>query len=349
VATGKHFYTDDVVEPTTLPMPSDPEEPTIFLPAREAPAPAIRDGVPTRRLRSKTAVPAIRSMLHIEGEEWGSSFDFPNGLDESKLRCSNNSFEIPQHLQSIFEMDNVDGSDESGWTLRTDSENTSASPASSTAETPTLQSDADEVDEGVGGGDVEEAPKYRCGGACPVASMFGVAAIRTIHNNVTNFIYEEMAKLDATSSEQSMWLGAVSDAIALKSMLEAQLQEAQQQKDQADQHRLEQEFLVTKTISNSEVWANLSDWEASIKAEFQQLVHTKGAVKQVSKAQLQDLAHQRDLPIELLPAKMVHTRKAGSGAFRSRAVVCGNYQDPSGDERYPNRLAKTKICLIPML
>ena len=263
VATGKHFYTDDVVEPATLPMPSDPEEPTIFLPAREAPAPAIRDGVPTRRLRSKTAVPAIRSMLHIEGEEWGSSFDFPNGLDESKLRCSNNSFEIPQHLQSNFEMDNVDGSDESGWTLRTDSENTSASPASSTAETPTLQSDADEVDEGVGGGDVEEAPKYRCGGACPVASMSGVAAIRTIHNNVTSFIYDEMAKLDATSGEQSMWLGAVSDAIALKSMLEVQLQEAQQQKDQVDQHRLEQEFLVTKTISNSEVWANLSDWEAS--------------------------------------------------------------------------------------
>ena len=225
-------------------------------------------------------------------------------------------------------------SDESGWTLRTDSENTSASPASSTAETPTLQSDADDVDEGVGGGDVEGAPKYRCGGACPVASMSGVAAIRTTHNNVTNFIYDEMAKLDATSGEQSMWLGAVSDAIALKSMLEGQLQEAQQQNDQADLHRLEQEFLVTKTISNSEVWANLSDGEASIKAEFQQLVHTKGAVKQVSQAQLQDLAHQRDLPVELLPAKMVHTRKAGSGAFRSRAVVCGNYQDPSGDERY---------------
>ena len=288
-------------------------------------------------------------MLHIEGEELGSSFAFPNGLGEGNLRCSHNSFEIPQHLQSNFEMDNADGSDESGWTLRTDSENTSASPASSTAETPTLQSDADEVDEGVGGGDVEGAPKYRCGGACPVDSMSGVAAIRAIHNNVTNFIYDEMAKLDGTSGEQSMWLGAVSDAIALKSMLEGQLQEAQQQKDQADQHRLEQEFLVTKTISNSEVWANLSDWEASIKAEFQQLVHTKGAVKQVSKAQLQDLAHQRDLPIELLPAKMVHTRKAGSGAFRSRAVVCGNYQDPSGDERYPNRLAKTKIFLIPIL
>jgi hypothetical protein len=99
------------------------------------------------------------------------------------------------------------------------------------------------VDEGVGGGDVEEAPKYQCGSACPVASKFGVAAIRTIHSNVTNFMEEEMNRLDATSSEQSsMWLGAISDAIALKSLLEGQLQDVQQQRGQADQHRLEQEF-----------------------------------------------------------------------------------------------------------
>ena len=31
---------------------------------------------------------------------------------------------------------------------------------------------------------------------------------------------------------------------------------------------------------------------------------------------------------------MVHTRKASAGAFRSRAVVCGNYQDTSTEERY---------------
>ena len=62
---------------------------------------------------------------------------------------------------------------------------------------------------------MEEAPKYQCGSACPVASKFGVAAIRTIHSNVANFMEEEMNRLDATSSEQSsMWLGAISDAIS---------------------------------------------------------------------------------------------------------------------------------------
>ena len=40
------------------------------------------------------------------------------------------------------------------------------------------------------------------------------------------------------------------------------------------------------------------------------------------------------MPIEVLPGKMVHTRKAGSEAFRSRAVVCGNYEAPDNAEHY---------------
>ena len=68
--------------------------------------------------------------------------------------------------------------------------------------------------------------------------------------------------------------------------------------------------------------SNLNVWEPSLRAEFEQLVKTKGAVTQISESQLQELAPQRGLPIDLLPAEMVHTRKAGSGACRSRAVVC---------------------------
>ena len=330
IATGRYFYTDDVLETATVPSSPEPAEPILFLPERQEVPPILQDGVPTRRLRGKTAVPAVRSMMNIEGEkEWGSSFE--SGAVSHKL--VGGSLEIPDHLKSHFEMDDVDGSDEFSWTLGTDSDQTSASSRAE-AETPTLQSDADVAEEGVSGGDVEGAPKYRCGGACPVASLSGVAAIRTIHGNVTNFIQEEMACLDATSGEQSMWLGAVTDAIALKSMLEDQLQEAQHQKDHVDQRRLEQEFLITKTISNNEVWSHLDDWRASIEAEFEQLVKTKKAVRQVAKSELHRLAQEAHLPIELLPAKMVHTRKAGSGAYRSRAVVCGNYEHVGEDDRY---------------
>ena len=76
----------------------------------------------------------------------------------------------------------------------------------------------------------------------------GIAAVRALHANVANYIKEEMTLLDGTSGDQSIWVGAVADAVTLKSMLEAQLQDAQDQKMQEDQQRLGQEFLVTKTI-----------------------------------------------------------------------------------------------------
>jgi hypothetical protein len=128
--------------------------------------------------------------------------------------------------------------------------------------------------------------------------MSGVAAIRALHANVVHYIEEEIVRLDATTGEQSLWIGAITDAIQLKSMLEGRLQDIQHQ------------TLQTKMVSKAEVWSHLDDWEPSIRAEFEQLVNTKGAVKQVSKAQLQQLAQQRALPIELLPAKMESERKS---------------------------------------
>lgn len=73
-----------------------------------------------------------------------------------------------------------------------------------------------------------------------------------------------------------MWIGAVADAISMKSMksmLEAQLQDAQEQKIHEDQQKLGQEFLVTRTIGNAEVCANLEDWEPSICAEYEHLIN----------------------------------------------------------------------------
>jgi|OrbCmetagenome_4_1107370.scaffolds.fasta_scaffold160246_1 hypothetical protein len=58
----------------------------------------------------------------------------------------------------------------------------------------------------------------------------------------------------------------------------------------------------------------------SIKAEFDQLVMNKTAVRQITKDELHQLAQERGLPIEVLPGKMVHARKAGSGAYCSRAA-----------------------------
>ena len=328
VKTGKFFYTDDIVQPPAdVPAAIDDEQSDIYLAERGArPSMPPWPGIPTRRLRSKTAVPAIRSMMNIEGEAWG--LGLPDERWGADVALHGNVFDVPTYLHSSLDMDHVD-SEASSWTLGTDSDQTSA--ASSRADTPTMQSDLEEF----GGGEKEEAPNNREGGSCPVASrMSGAAAIRAMHANVTGYIKDEMGRLDATSEDQALWIGAVSDAISLRTLLENQLQEIQQKAIQDDYEKLGQEFLVTKTISNAEVWSHLQDWQDSIKAEYQQLVETKQAVRQVDKSELHRLANQTGLQIEILPGKMVHTRKAGSGAYRSRAVVCGNYQEPGGEDRY---------------
>ena len=72
-------------------------------------------------------------------------------------------------------------------------------------------------------------------------------------------------------------------------------------------NKAEGEFLVTRTVGNKEVWENLIDWEDSIRAEHHQLVFQKEAVKQMPKSKLYEVAEAKQLPIELLPGKMVHT------------------------------------------
>ena len=326
VATGRFFYTDDVVQlPPDVPHEMPGDQPAIYVEERDdRPMMPQWSGVPTRRLRGKTAAPAIRSMLHIEGEDRElQGHDLFSGP-----RFPSDVFEIPTYLKSYVDMDELGSTGESSWTLDTDSQQTTASP---TADTPTMQSDVAES----GGGEREEAPNNRDGGSSPVASsLCGVAAIRAMHANVVNYIRDEMGRLDATTEDQALWIKTITEAISLRTLLEDQLQGIQQQALKKDQENLNQEFLVTKTIGNAEVWADLDAWAPSIQQEYDQLVTKKCAVRQLTKDQLRAMASEMKLPIEILPGKMVHTRKAGSGAFRSRAVVCGNYATPDQSEHY---------------
>ena len=53
-------------------------------------------------------------------------------------------------------------------------------------------------------------------------------------------------------------------------------------------------------------------------------------MRQLTREELRGLASQLGLPIETLPDKMVHVRKCG-GAYKSRAVICGNYAHQDND------------------
>ena len=299
-ATGRRFFTDDIVIPEVQ-QPSV-EEQVLYLPERPA-------AVPLRRQRTKARTPAI-SMLDIEGEEKIVN-RFPEMFEPT----------TPSHhggSSDSWSMCTVTSSHESSWTPKS--------------------IEVEEEGWWIGGGDEEGAPNSQDGGsrltASNNASMTNPAELRALHVNLTHYVEDEMAVLDGTAAEQSLWLGNVTEAIKMKAMIEEQLTEAQAHGAGELQKKLEQEFLVTKTIGNAEVWADLDAWSDSIRQEYDQLVNKKQAVRQITKAQLQQMASEMKLPIEILPGKMVHTRKSGSGAYRSRAVICGNYAGPDNNEHY---------------
>ena len=129
-------------------------------------------------------------------------------------------------------------------------------------------------------------------------------------------------------------MGAVTDAIKMKTMVEQWLQDIEDQEVQKLHQNLDQEFWVTKTIGNAEVWADFQAWRPSSQQEYDQLVKKMCNVRQITKDQLQKMASEMKLPLEILPGKIVHTRTSGSGAYGSRAVICGNDAGPDNNEHY---------------
>ena len=173
--------------------------------------------------------------------------------------------------------------------------------------------------------------------------MTMIQALETLHCNMADYVIEELGRVDGTSPEQTWNFPAINQVLLRRVEIEEQLRHLDEQVRDEAQKQMTNEFFVTKTIGNKEVRDNLEDWKESIVAEYEQLVASKGAVKPMSRSDLQALAEKEGKDLEVLPAKMVHTRKAGSGAYRSRAVVCGNYQSPSDDNTYAGGADGTQI------
>eukprot|EP00438_Fugacium_kawagutii_P028376 Skav221620 [mRNA] locus=scaffold2664:42350:47284:- [translate_table: standard] len=225
---------------------------------------------------------------------------------------------------------------ESSWTLETRSSDLSDRDGSSGEDVEAC------------GGDWEEVPNTWAGGSYPGTSIQKMTVLDQLHRNVTGYLQEEMAKLDATDEVQAGWLPALTAAFQEKTSLEAQLKHLHDVQVAEQNQIIEEQFLVTRTIGNQEVYDNLEDWKEAITNEYRQLVEVKKAAEPVSQAELQRRAEQGGLDLEILPAKMVFTRKAGSGAYRARAVVCGNYSsDKNHDDVYAGGIDATQIrCLL---
>ena len=86
------------------------------------------------------------------------------------------------------------------------------------------------------------------------------------------------------------------------------------------------EFLQTKTYSLHEVRRDVQPWIESMKAEFESLLSHKAievVTKECAERRMEE-ARQVGKLVEVIPAKGVFTRKAGSGKRKTRVVACGN-------------------------
>ena len=151
------------------------------------------------------------------------------------------------------------------------------------------------------------------------------------HQNITEYIQEEMQKADVTSEEGGAYtMKALAQMSTERFQVEEQMREMRAQENEEAQQA--EEFLTTRTVPAVEVYGELELWRESIEKEYNQLVKETKAVFQMTRRQLLDLAETRGETIETLPAKMVFTRKAHSGLRRSRAVCCGNFAQDDPDQ-----------------
>ena len=330
VETKRFFYTDDVVVPShTQPEAADA---CVYLPEigdQPPSTPSWEGQIPRRRLREKTAVPQL-SMVYMEGEmsacvqkwlcEHRALFDehAPNDPVLASLEVSSDSWTVETPART---------SSSDSWNVEGTSEGSSQG----------TQVKGSGVEDSFGGEEKEEAPNNQDGGSCLVASLQSkvpgripitrIQMIQAMQEHLADYVGEEMSHIDLTMAEQGCYAEVVSRAIMHKLEAEETLLQYQQDQEALNAKELEEEFLVTKTVSNREVLDDFENWIPSITAEFDQLVRTKQAVEQITKRSLQDRAQREGKTIELLPAKMVYTRKSGAGVRRSRAVVCGNYSE----------------------
>ena len=213
VATGRHFFTDDII----IPEVNQPavEDQVLYLPEREA-------EVPARRQRRKAAQPAI-SMFDIEGER------------KILERCSE-MFEppTPSHY----------GASSDSWSLET---------SMTEDATPPRRTDYEEEDLWIGGGDEEGVPNSRAGGAYPRTPQqtTHALALRRLHLNVTDYIRDELHHIECLFNRTGT-MDAGGDGGDHQQSGFGRTTAVNGQKLRPKKDSLKKEFLVTRTVGNKE-------------------------------------------------------------------------------------------------
>ena len=99
----------------------------------------------------------------------------------------------------------------------------------------------------------------------------------------------------------------------------------------------EEEVLQTRIVSPKEVAANWEAWVEASGDEVNSLINEKEALKPLTRDEVKKLKEEAErdgVLVELIPSKLVFTKKPGKrgGKKKVRWVVCGNYESRSPDE-----------------
>ena len=95
------------------------------------------------------------------------------------------------------------------------------------------------------------------------------------------------------------------------------------------------EFLQTRMVGLTEVRRNLEEWKPSMIEEYTALTNESEAVEAISQGEsdrLKEEARAQGRDFDLVPAKAIFSRKAGTGRHKCRGVACGNFMNAKSSE-----------------
>ena len=94
-------------------------------------------------------------------------------------------------------------------------------------------------------------------------------------------------------------------------------------------------FLQTRMVGLAEVRKNMAEWRPSMVEEYGALVTESEAVEPIDRARMEELrkqAAESGKDFDLVPAKAIFSRKAGTGRHKCRGVACGNFMHAKSSE-----------------
>ncbi len=134
--------------------------------------------------------------------------------------------------------------------------------------------------------------------------------------------HEELSKLrieEKNTNDYEVMAHSLAEIDGQLKELEARLKRV----SAAEEHQVMEECLVTRTVPNEEVRANLQDWIPAMEDEYKSLLQ-HGAIRPLSEAEYKKIKNGPEV-LDVIPGLVVATVKAPNARKKCCIVGCGNF------------------------